>query len=105
MMGMIAGMGMGNVVGGAIGGAAQQASNPSAPPPIPQAVQWFAAINGQQAGPFDSGTLQTMIQQNKITKQTLIWRQGMPNWQAAIEVPEVAGAFNQAPPPIPPPIP
>ena len=100
MMGMIAGMNMGGVMGNNI----QQAQQPSAtPPPIPnQGIQWFAAIDGQQAGPFDQSAVQSQIQSQKITRDTLIWRQGMDNWTKASEVPEVAGFFGSAPPPIPP---
>jgi membrane protease subunit (stomatin/prohibitin family) len=106
MMGMIAGVGMGNIMGGAIGNAAQMSNNPSAPPPLPQAVQWFAAVNHQQVGPFDPAGLQAKIQAGVVSADSLIWRQGMANWTAAGEVAEVAGMFNsQTPPPIPPPIP
>ena len=49
-MGMIAGVGMGNVVGGAMQGAAQpqQPTPPAAgPPPLPDQVQWYAGIDNQ----------------------------------------------------------
>ncbi len=106
MMGMIAGVGMGNVVGGAMTGAAQGAQQaPSAPPPLPTAVQWFAAVNNQQAGPFDPAALQAQIQQGQVTQDTLIWREGMANWTPAGQVPEVAGLFGGSPPPLPPPLP
>ena len=106
MMGMIAGMGMGNVMGGAINNAAAQSQNPATPPPIPQSIQWFAAVNGQQKGPFDPAALQAKINDGTVARDTLIWRQGMANWTPASEVPEVAGMFSaQTPPPIPPPIP
>jgi membrane protease subunit (stomatin/prohibitin family) len=103
MMGMIAGVGMGNMVGGAIGGAAApQNQGAPVPPPLPQAVQWHAAINGQQTGPFDESLLKTQIQQGLIKKDTLVWHQGMANWTPAGNVPELAGLFNAAPPPLPP---
>ena len=103
MMGMIAGVGMGNVMGGTMQNAAQAPQQPgAAPPPIPQPVQWYAAINGQQAGPFDANALQQQIQQGLITAETLVWKQGMANWTAAGQVPELAGLFGGMPPPLPP---
>jgi len=103
MMGMIAGVGMGNMVGGAIGGTAQQAApqQGAVPPPLPHAVQWFAAINGQQSGPFDENVLKSQVQQGLINRDTLVWHQGMANWTSAGDVPELSGFFNAAPPPLP----
>ena len=103
MMGMIAGVGMGNIMGGAIGNATQQVQSPAMPPPLPKSVQWFVAINGQQHGPFDPTQLQAKINDKTVTADTLVWRQGMSEWTAAGQVPEVAGMFSgTTPPPIPP---
>jgi len=63
------------------------------------------AINNQQAGPFNPADLQAQTQQGRIAKETLIWREGMANWTAAGQVPEVDGLFGTVPPPIPPPLP
>ncbi len=104
MMGVIAGMGMGNVVGGAMTGAAQAPRQPGAvPPPLPQQTQWYAATNGQQAGPFGQQDLQQQAQAGAITRETLVWKQGMANWTPAGQIPELASLFAQAPPPLPPP--
>lgn len=103
MMGMIAGVGMGNVMGGAMTGAAQAPQQPGAmPPPLPQQAQWYAAVNGQQAGPFDAAMIQQQIQQGNITPDTLAWKQGMANWTAASQIPDLAGFFGAMPPPLPP---
>ena len=100
MMGMIAGMNMGNVVGGAV---QQSAIQPQAavPPPIPTAVQWFAAIDGKQVGPFDEKSLGDFIRQNRITRETLVWRQGMAAWMQAGKIADLTGYFNNQPPPLP----
>lgn len=105
MMGMVAGMGMGQVMGGTMQGNAQQAQQNGAPPPMPQAAQWFAALDGQQAGPFDDAGIKDKIAGGGITKDTLVWKQGMANWSAAGSVAELAGFFGAAPPPMPPPMP
>lgn len=104
-MGMIAGVGMGNVVGGAMQGAAQpQQPAPAAggPPPLPDPVQWYAGINNQQAGPFTPEQLQEMIAQGQIDRETLVWKQGMAGWVKAGEVKDLEGYFGAVPPPLPP---
>ena len=40
-----------------------------------------------------------------LTKETLVWKDGMANWAAAGQVPEFAQVFPAAPPPLPPPPP
>jgi len=104
--GMGAGVGMGQMMAGMFSGMQQPAAPqaaPGGPPPLPQAASFFAAIGGQQAGPFDMAALQQQIQAGQITKDTLVWKQGMANWTAAGQVGELAGLFGAAPPPLPPP--
>ncbi len=113
-MGMGAGMGMGQMMAGMFGNmqaqqqAAQQqqpaaaAPPPAGPPPLPQAVQFYAAIGGQQAGPFDLAALQQRVQAGQITRDTLVWKQGMANWTAAGQVPDLGSLFGAVPPPLPP---
>jgi len=105
MMGVLAGVGMGNVVTGAVQGATQpqqQQQPPSGgPPPLPPQVQWFAGIDGQQAGPFQQDALAQLIQEGKIDRDTLVWKQGMNNWTAAGDIPDLAGLFGATPPPLP----
>lgn len=43
-----------------------------------------------------------MVQQNQITRESLVWRQGMANWTAAGQVPELNSVFGAAPPPLSP---
>jgi len=75
---------------------------PPPPPPIPPALTFHAVINGQQAGPYDMNTLQQLVSQNQVTKETLVWRQGMANWIAVAQVPELNNLFGAVPPPLPP---
>ncbi len=72
------------------------------PPPIPTAVQFYAALNGAQAGPFNLQQLQQMVSQRTLTPDTLVWKHGMANWTKAAQVPEIKDIFPQGPPPIPP---
>jgi len=100
------GFGMGGQMAGAMGGmfntqAEGQPATGSVPPPLPTVLQLFVAINGQQQGPFDLAALQQMAQSGKLTRDTLVWKQGMASWGAASTVAELAALFGAVPPPIP----
>jgi len=94
-MGMVAGMNMGQMMGGMMSGG-QHAS----PPPLPQAA-WFAGIAGQQVGPLDANGLKNLMASGQMTRETLVWKEGMAGWAAAGTVPEVASLFAPKPPPLP----
>ncbi len=80
----------------------QQQSMQTAPPP--PMIQFFAIINGQQQGPLNLQQLSQMASQNTLTPETMVWKQGMSNWQAAKTVAELANIFAPTAPPPPPPI-
>ncbi|MEM7232092.1 MAG: SPFH domain-containing protein, partial [Planctomycetota bacterium] len=104
-MGMGMGFAMANQMGQALNqpGQQQPQGGGGMPPPLPnQQISFFAAIGGQQAGPFDAAQLQQQIQGGAITRDTLVWKQGMPNWTAAKDVPELTSFFGAVPPPLPP---
>jgi len=107
-MGMGMGFAMANQMGQAFGGQqnqppqAAQSAPPAGPPPIPQAVSFFIAVNGQQTGPFDMNTLKQKAAAGELTRETLVWKEGMAAWTPAGEVPEVSAVFAQTPPPLPP---
>lgn len=103
-MGMGMGFAMANQMGNMFSQQQQNQAQPQgggAPPPIPQAVAFFVAVNGQQSGPFDMNTLQNMVAQNQLTRESLVWRQGMGAWTAAGQVPELNSIFANNPPPLP----
>ncbi len=111
-MGLGAGMGMGQMMAGVFGGQQQQQMAPqqqaapppaAAPPPLPQAAAFHVALGGQQAGPFDVPALQQYVQSGQLTRETLVWKQGMANWTAAGQVPDLSNLFGATPPPLPPP--
>jgi len=100
MMGVLAGVGMGNVVTGAM----QSSADPSSaggPPPLPR-EEWYAGIGGKQVGPLTVEQLQQLIQNGRVNKDTLLWKQGLDNWAAAADIPEAAKMFGSVPPPLPP---
>jgi hypothetical protein len=102
-VGIGAGAALGHQMGTALAGAAS--ANPvtgqQLPPPIPLAVTFHVAINGQQAGPFDVPTIARKVQAGEITRTSLVWKPGMSGWTAAELVPELAGLFANVPPPLP----
>lgn len=80
----------------------QQAGGTPPPPPVPQAVMYHAVVNGAQSGPYDLPTIQNMIASGQITKDTLVWKNGMANWAAASSADDLSGFFGSVPPPLPP---
>lgn len=86
----------------AVDGTMNQPTGPT-PPPLPTAVSYYVALNGQQAGPFDMPKLQQMAAQGTLTRQTLVWTNGMAGWTAAGDVAELGCLFaTNTPPPLPP---
>ena len=104
-MGLGAGFAMGGNMFGQMG-AAQAAANAGTaaamPPPLPAAAAFHVAINGQQAGPFDMGTLQGQAESGALKRDSLVWKTGMAQWLKAGEVAELAALFANVPPPVPP---
>lgn len=59
---------------------------------------WYYGENGQQIGPVDEGAIRVAMGDGRINLQTLVWREGMPNWQPLAQVAELSGA-HMAPAP------
>lgn len=98
------GMGMGFAMAqrmAQMGAPAASNGGVGAPPPLPNSATWHAAIGGQSQGPFTLAQLQQAISSGQVDKATLMWSAGMSNWQPAGEVPQTAGLFAAAPPPLP----
>jgi membrane protease subunit (stomatin/prohibitin family) len=105
-----AGLGMGVGMAGMFGGMTQQMMQPqqpqqqmhSAPPPPPPAMAFHVLLNGTQQGPFDMASLGQMAQNGQLTRETMVWKAGMPQWAKAAECPELTALFGAVPPPPPP---
>ncbi|SHL42904.1 Membrane protease subunit, stomatin/prohibitin family, contains C-terminal Zn-ribbon domain [Chitinophaga jiangningensis] len=110
------GLGMGAAMMGQMGNVFQQTQfNPisgqsgtgaapaagAVPPPLPSAVSFFVAVNGQQAGPFDQAQLQQLAASGQFNGNSLVWKAGMAAWAAASSVPELAPILATVPPPLP----
>jgi hypothetical protein len=62
---------------------------------------FFVAIDGKQAGPFDMATLANQAKAGTLTRETLVWKQGMAAWSPAGTVADMASVFATLPPPLP----
>ena len=58
---------------------------------------YYVDGNNQQQGPIDAAQLPAF----GVTTKTLVWCEGMANWQAAGEIPELASLFAAKQPEIP----
>lgn len=104
MIGVGAGIGAGIGLGSTMGSMTNQFmnTNPNTPPPLPQESTYFIFMNGQQLSGQTIQNMAVYIQNGMMNGDTLVWRQGMPQWIKASQVPELASLFNkQTPPPIP----
>ena len=102
---MGAGFGVGMGVGSTMGNLASQYmnTNPSTPPPMPQEATYFIYLNGQQLSGQTIQNMQIYVQNGMMNGETLVWKQGMPQWAKASQLPELAMLFNaNTPPPLPP---
>lgn len=105
--GLAAGMAVGGQMASALGAGNQSGSSSpdqggQQPPPLPKTGTWYVAINGQQAGPFDLAALANYVQVGSLTRSTLVWKLGMPNWAPAESIDELKAFFAAQPPPLPP---
>src|SRR6476659_4486846 len=59
-------------------------------------MMWYYAAEGRQAGPISQTELAALVQQGQVTMESLVWREGMANWQPLRDVrssiPELAAA-------------
>lgn len=108
MAAMMASMAVGGAVGQNIAGTMNnmmsgmknEQVNSVTPPPIPTTV-YFVAVNGQASGPYDINTLTQMAINGHFNKDTLVWKNGMSEWEKAIKIEDLQIVFNSMPP-IPP---
>ncbi len=100
-MTMMAGISLGNAVGQKMVGTLNTALSPETPgvvpPPVPT-VKYYVAKDGKAFGPFDIETLKNMISTGEFNLNTLIWKEGMPEWKKANTESDLAKLF---PPVIP----
>jgi len=64
-------------------------------------TQWFCALEGRQQGPFDVQSLRALAARGGLSPDTLVWAEGMADWQPLRATPlaaMLAGAASAPPP-------
>ncbi|HEX5725891.1 MAG TPA: SPFH domain-containing protein [Longimicrobiaceae bacterium] len=100
-MGMGMGFAMAQQMGQALGGQQGQPRG-ATPPPLPGQAQFFVAAGGAHTGPHALDALRQQAASGALTRDTLVWKEGMAAWTRAGEVAELAPVFGAVPPPLPP---
>lgn len=101
-MGLGMGFGMGNAFGNQMNQMAGSMASPTPPPPPPvPLVSYHVLVNGTQQGPYETAALRQLVQNGMLTRDTYVWRNGMPQWSKAGDCPELQSLFGTVPPPPP----
>lgn len=94
-VGMMAGMAMAGTIGhnmaNMMGEMMKEANNQPLdnPPPIPL-EKYYVAVGEQATGPYDTAILYQMVQNNILTKSSLVWKNGMSEWKKVEEIKELS---------------
>ena len=79
----------------------EPAAAPPPPPTAPAAAAgrlWFFHIDGRNDGPHTVETVLDQVKMGRLDADTLVWKEGMGDWQPLREVKEFRGAFSSPPP-------
>jgi len=58
---------------------------------------WFFAVEGKQQGPYPESQFRDFFARGTIRADTLVWTEGMANWQQASEVPGLLSGAGEPP--------
>jgi len=58
--------------------------------------RWYVEINGKLSGPFEGEKVVGLFGSGEINRNSLVWCEGMDNWQPLESVPEFASALARA---------
>jgi membrane protease subunit (stomatin/prohibitin family) len=94
MVGMGAGIAMGQQMADAM--KPSRDDHPDTPPPPPDIKHYFVSVDGKSKGPFDLDTLRVMISEGSLTQDTYVWREDLDGWK---EAGHVLGGLFPAPKP------
>ena len=62
-----------------------------------QAPLFKVMLNGQEQGPYNLEQLKPMIQNGQLTRNTMVWQQGMSGWSEAELITEINELFKAVP--------
>jgi len=68
------------------------------PPPIKKndvKTAYFIAVDGEQMGPYDLEKIKLLIEFKNINESTLIWKEGMEDWDSLSNIEELASELNK----------
>ncbi len=103
-VGMGIGFAMANQMGKVMAAPQEPLHAAPSPPPLPLEeadCKYYVGKNGKQAGPFDKDAIIAYMRKGAITKETLMWKQGMEGWTMAGHFNEFEAVLKTAPPPLP----
>lgn len=100
------GMGMGFAMANQFGKMMANPQEPEqlTPPPLYQEESdniYYVGINGVKTGPFNLLTIIGQITAGSISRETLLWKQGMTAWGKAGSFDELNKPLQASPPPLP----
>ncbi len=64
-------------------------------------IVFYVDIDNKKQGPFKMTAIKNKINNKEIDKNTLVWTEGMTNWEKAGDVTQLDPIFNAIPPPLP----
>ena len=59
---------------------------------------WFFASQGKQQGPYPEAQLREFVANGTVTAETLVWSEGMAEWEKARDIPGLLAGATGAPP-------
>jgi predicted Zn finger-like uncharacterized protein len=71
---------------------AQEQFSQAAAEPTTDAV-WHVVIDGEQSGPYAPDQIGEMLSKGQIDWEAYVWREGMDNWLAACDIPDLVAAI------------
>lgn len=94
---MMAGMAVGSAVGKNISETLDQSLNQNKTgqvvPPVVPITKYYVAKEGKPTGPYDLNTLKNMLTTGDFDSESLVWKEGMSEWQKAGMQNELSGIF------------
>lgn len=65
-------------------------------------MSWYYSKNGTQLGPVSKEELVEKCTRGDVSMTDLVWKEGMPDWKQAGQMPDLGGISNSstAPPPL-----
>lgn len=93
------GMGVAQQMIGSMNTTMQSMQTPIAKLPQEPGKEWYVVgADNKPAGPYTEREIKRMLLDKTITKDTLVWSQGMAEWQRASEQPDIIKMITLLPP-------